>query len=312
MKILISGGAGFIGRKLCEKLNNSHEVIVLDNFLDQIHGTQPYEKIPNVKYIVGDVTNYSDWELALNENPDCIIHLAAETGTGQSMDEIVRYVNTNIIGTSILLELLNKLEHNVKKIILSSTRAVYGDNSNSTDNLNLQPKSVYGVTKLTQENLIKTSCRIPYTILRYQNVFGDGQSLNNPYTGIISIFSNLLLENKPVTIYDNGLPSRDFIYVDDVVRATSICLENNATDFQTYDVGTGKSYKILYVTEKLKKILNSNSEILISDYHRDGDILHAVADINKITEQTNWKIQHSLDEGLTNFVKWFLIQKKIS
>ena len=102
MKILISGGAGFIGRKLCEKLNNSHEVIVLDNFLDQIHGTQPYEKIPNVKYIVGDVTNYSDWELALNENPDCIIHLAAETGTGQSMDEIVRYVNTNVIGTSIL------------------------------------------------------------------------------------------------------------------------------------------------------------------------------------------------------------------
>jgi dTDP-L-rhamnose 4-epimerase len=309
MKILISGGAGFIGRKLCEKLNNTYEIIVLDNFLEQIHGIKSYVKIPNVKYIKGDVTSYTDWQTALNENPDIIIHLAAETGTGQSMEEIVRYVNTNIVGTSILLELLNKTNHNVKKIILSSTRAVYGDNPNSTNNLYLEPKSVYGVTKLTQENLIKTSCKIPYTILRYQNVFGDGQSLNNPYTGIISIFSNLFIEGNPVNIYDNGLPSRDFIYVNDVVNATLFCMDNNQTDFETYDVGTGKSFKILDLAKKLKNILGSNSEILITDYHRDGDILHAVADINKINNQTTWRIQYTLDEGLINFTNWFLSQK---
>jgi dTDP-L-rhamnose 4-epimerase len=309
MKILISGGAGFIGRKLCKKLNESHDIIVLDNFLEQIHGSDSYDEIPNVKYIKGDVSNYSDWELALNERPDCIIHLAAETGTGQSMEEIVRYVNTNIIGTSILLELLNKKDYGVKKIVLSSTRAVYGDNLNSSDNLILDPKSVYGVTKLTQENLLKASCKIPYTILRYQNVFGDGQSLNNPYTGIISIFSNLLIKNESVNIFDNGLPSRDFIYVDDIVNATSMCMWNNQTDFQTYDVGTGESHKILDITEKLKGLLGSKSEIKISDYHREGDILHAVADINKITEQTDWKLMYSIDQGLTNFVNWFLAKK---
>jgi dTDP-L-rhamnose 4-epimerase len=235
--------------------------------------------------------------------------LAAETGTGQSMEEIVRYVNTNIIGTSILLELLNKKDYGVKKIVLSSTRAVYGDNLNSSDNLILDPKSVYGVTKLTQENLLKASCKIPYTILRYQNVFGDGQSLNNPYTGIISIFSNLLIKNESVNIFDNGLPSRDFIYVDDIVNATSMCMWNNQTDFQTYDVGTGESHKILDITEKLKGLLGSKSEIKISDYHREGDILHAVADINKITEQTDWKLMYSIDQGLTNFVNWFLAKK---
>jgi dTDP-L-rhamnose 4-epimerase len=309
MKILITGGAGFIGTKLCEKLNEKYEIIVFDNFSEQIHGKKEYDFVKNVKYIEGDVSNYPDWELALNEYPDCIIHLAAETGTGQSMEEIVRYVNTNIIGTSILLELLNKKDCGVKKLVLSSTRAVYGDNFNSSNNLILEPKSVYGVTKLTQENLLRTSCKIPYTMLRYQNVFGDGQSLNNPYTGIISIFSNLLIDNEPVTIFDNGLPSRDFIYVDDVVNATLICIGNNQTDFQTYDVGTGESHKILDVTEKLKWLLGSESEIKISDYHREGDILHAVADINKITEQTDWRIMNSLDQGLTNFVNWFLTKK---
>jgi dTDP-L-rhamnose 4-epimerase len=303
MKILITGGAGFIGSKLIKKLFN-HEIIVLDNFLEQIHGKNP-NFIEGVNYINGDVRNINDWEIALNHNPDIIFHLASETGTGQSMDEINRYVTTNIVGTSIMLDMVNTYNYNVKKIILSSSRAVYGDSENIETNFNLNPKSVYGVTKLTQEMLIKTSCKIPYTILRLQNVYGDGQSLNNPYTGIISIFSNLLKYNKDINIFDNGLPTRDFIYVDDVVDAMLLCVENNISDNKIYNVGTGESLPIINLTKKLKKELSSNSKIIVSDFHRDGDIIHANGNIELIKKELSWVPKSSLDIGIKNFINWF-------
>lgn len=310
MKIIITGGAGFIGTKLSKKLLEKNDVVVFDNFLEQIHGTKNVLKIDKVKYIVGDVTKKEDWELVFLENPDLIIHLAAETGTGQSMDEIIRYTNTNILGTSILLEFLKKKKHNVKKLILSSTRAIYGNEKNSTINNKNEPKSIYGVTKLTQEKLIITSCEIPYTILRYQNVYGEGQSLNNPYTGIISIFSKLMSENKLVTIYDDGKPKRDFIYVDDVVEITEECVYNQKTNNQIYDIGTGKSYKILTIAKKLRLLLKSKSKIQISNYHREGDVLYAKGDIRKIKEQTNWYPKTSLSNGLKSFVDWFKTNNK--
>lgn len=304
MKILITGGAGFIGTKICEKLNDKYEIIIFDNFHKQIHNGVE-NKIKGVKYVIGDVTNKSDWEKSLSYDPDIIFHLAAETGTGQSMEEITNYCQTNIIGTSNMLELVNSGKYNVKKIILSSTRAVYGDGLNSIDNKDLNPKSVYGISKLTQEHLIKTSSKIPYTILRYQNVFGDGQSLHNPYTGIISIFSNLLVKNETVTIFDNGLPTRDFIYVGDVVDATLECAFNEKSDYKTFDIGTGDANKILDVAQKLKELLNSNSEILINDYHREGDIMYAKADVSKIKNELGWVSKYDLSYGLNEFVKWF-------
>lgn len=304
MKILITGGAGFIGTKICNKIKDKFEIIVLDNFLKQVHGEAP-KLIDGVEYFLGDVTNMDDWKKVMLKNPDYIIHLAAETGTGQSMDEITRYINTNVVGTSVMLEFLNKNKNNVKKIILSSTRAVYGDGINSVDNKDLNPISVYGVSKLNQEQLIKVSSPIPYTILRYQNVFGDGQSLQNPYTGIISIFSNLFIKNKPVTIFDNGLPTRDFIYVDDVVNATLECVFNENSNYKIYDIGTGDDIKIIDVAYKLKELLNSNSNILVSDYHRDGDIIHAKGDISKIKDELGWFSKYDLNFGLNEFVFWF-------
>lgn len=304
MKILISGGAGFIGTKIINKLKDNHEIVVLDNLLEQIHGKTP-KLIDGIKYIIGDVRNISDWEKSMEFNPDIILHLASETGTGQSMDEINRYVSTNIVGTSIMLDLVNSGKYDVKKIILSSSRAVYGDGVNDENNLSLVPKSVYGVTKLTQEQLLQTSCKVPYTILRYQNVFGDGQSLNNPYTGIISIFSNIFKNGGDVEIYDNGEPTRDFIYVDDVVDATIICMFNDNSNYGVYNVGTGIGVSILEVTEKLKTKINPKSNIKITDYHREGDIIHAKAEINKIKKELDWSPKRDLEFGLSNFVNWF-------
>ena len=131
-KILITGGAGFIGSKIIYRiLNNSQKskIIVLDNFLEQVHGNTPILQNPGVKYIKGDVSNAKDWKRAFEFNPEIIIHLA-ETGTGQSMHEISRYVRTNVIGTSNMLDILNNKNHNVKKVILSSSRSIYGEHEN--------------------------------------------------------------------------------------------------------------------------------------------------------------------------------------
>jgi len=304
MRILITGGAGFIGSKLINKLLlDNHEITVLDNFLKQIHGDKRVFN-DKVKYIIGDVRKESDWLLALEESPEIIFHLASETGTGQSMDEINRYVDTNVVGTSIMLDLINSGKYGVKKIILSSSRAVYGDEVNIESNPNLKPKSVYGVTKLTQEQLIVTGCKIPYTILRYQNVYGEGQSLNNPYTGIISIFSKIFSKGDGVTLFDKGVPTRDFIYVDDVVEATYLCVDKKS-DYKIYNVGYGTALSILEVTEKLKNLINKNCIITISDYHRKGDVIHAKADIKKIKEDLGWSPKIGIDEGLIKFIKWF-------
>jgi dTDP-L-rhamnose 4-epimerase len=303
MRLLVTGGAGFIGTHLVNKLKNEHEITIFDNFLEQVHGKIP-KKISGVDYVIGDVANIQDWEIAMSSNPDIIIHLASDTGTGQSMDEIIRYCNTNIMGTSIMIDILNKKENNVKKVILSSSRAVYGDENNSISNCNINPKSIYGVTKLTQELLIKTSLKIPYTILRYQNVYGDGQSLNNQYTGIISIFSKKLQKNESIEVYDQGIPTRDFIYVGDVVEITSECIFNKKSNNKIYNVGTGESTKILDVVNKLKELYESESKIEITSFHRDGDVIHAIGDISETFKDLNWSHKYSLDYGLNKIVEW--------
>lgn len=303
MKILITGGAGFIGTHLVNRLKTNHEIIIFDNFLNQVHGDSK-KLIEGIKYIIGSVSNLSDWEDAMSTNPEIIIHLASETGTGQSMNEVTRYCDTNIIGTSIMIDVLNKRKNNVKKVILSSSRAVYGDEENTISDCNLKPKSVYGVTKLTQELLLKTSLKIPYTILRYQNVYGDGQSLNNQYTGIISIFSKKFEIDETIEIYDNGTPTRDFIYVGDVINLTIECINNEKTNNKIYNVGTGTPTKIIDVANKLKKLYDSKSEIKITSFHRDGDIIHAVADLSETLKDLDWSHKYSLDYGLNKIVKW--------
>jgi len=307
MKTLITGGAGFIGTALTNfLLNRGHEVIVLDNFLDQIHGDiKTYSFNSDVTYIVGDVRNHADWIKCLQHDPEILVHLASETGTGQSMDEITRYCSTNMIGTSVMLDVINNHKHTIKKVVLSSSRAVYGESTNCESNKDLKPISVYGVTKLTQEQLITAGCKVPYVILRYQNVYGQGQSLKNPYTGIISIFSNILNAGGEVTLFDKGLATRDFIHVEDVVVATYLSMCSDTVNNGLYNVGTGAQITISEVTAKLKKLLGSSGKIMVSDYHRPGDVLHATANVERIKNDLNWKSGVDIDSGLQMFVEWF-------
>lgn len=356
-KILITGGAGFIGSNLAKKLlNMNYEITILDNLSPQVHKNPDESDIiiflkKYTNFIVGDIRNREDWLKALN-NVDIIVHLAAETGTGQSMYQIEKYIDVNIRGTSILLDILVNEKYNIHKLILASSRAVYGEGKyycdvhkevypskrNIEDLLNkkfelycpycknkmkalptdeksvLNPLSVYGLTKNVQEELVQLisdTVKIPFVILRYQNVYGPGQSLTNPYTGIISIFSNLIRNNKNILIFEDGLESRDFIYIDDVLNATIGAIENDSSNNHIFNVGSGIPTTVLYIAEKLKSIFSSSIEININHEFRYGDIRHNYADITKIKNILNFEIKTPIEQGLEYFVKWVKTQPVI-
>lgn len=354
--VLITGGAGFIGSTIVNQIHDKFEVVVLDNFSKQIHGedytrSYLYNSIKDKAHIIkGDVRNYDDITNALN-GVDYVIHLAAETGTGQSMYEINRYTDVNIMGTSNLLQSILENKYPIKKIILSSSRAVYGEglyfckehglvtpNPRSvsdmkngdfnvkcpfcgenvevrptTEDSKLNPASYYAYTKMAQEKMLEVMCpslKIPYTIFRYQNVYGPGQSLNNPYTGILSIFSKLFLSNKPINIFEDGKESRDFINVKDVAFITWNALENEQTNNQCINVGFGESVSVMEIAKTLKKFYNSQSEINVTGDFRIGDIRHNIADISKAKELCNFKPKYTFEQGMKEFTDWVLEEHK--
>ena len=349
-KILITGGAGFIGSHLAlHLLELGKEIVVLDNLSPQIHGNPDdsplYQSIKDkVEFINGDVRHYEDWEKAL-ENVQKVVHLAAETGTGQSMYEIQKYIDVNCGGTGILLDFLANRKHQVRKVVTASSRAVYGEGKYScsihgvvfpesrkdadmakgefqpkcpecnadlqmlptTEDSKIHPSSVYGITKQFQEQSVLNVCDalgIDAIALRYQNVYGPGQSLKNPYTGILSIFSTRMLNGNPVTIFEDGEESRDFVYIDDVVRITAMALDDGRVGEKCYNVGSGKATSVLTVAEKLKSIYNSDVEIKISGNYRIGDIRHNIACVDQL--KNDFKISQlvSFEEGITHFGNW--------
>jgi len=349
--ILITGGAGFIGSSVALKLmDKGYNVTVLDNLSKQIHGEKPeasflYNRIKDkVNYVKGDVSFRDDWEKALLDQ-DAVIHLAAETGTGQSMYEIEKYTKVNISGTAILLDILTNKETSVKKVIVASSRAIYGEGKylcdehgivyprerkeqdmlnkdfenkcpmcgknvqlKATDEISqIHPSSIYGITKQVQEQMVFLSCKsinISAVAYRYQNVYGPGQSLKNPYTGILSIFSVNMLHDRPINIFEDGQESRDFVYIDDVVDATILGLEKKEADYQVFNVGSGKSTTVNRLAEILKLYYNSDSEIKINGNFRLGDIRHNFADISKIKRLLGFVPKYNFEQGIKLFTDW--------
>lgn len=349
--VLITGGAGFIGTNLSRKLiDKGYSVTVLDNLSPQIHGENfQYQPLKQVRFIKGDVRSKDDLQNALKD-VEAIVHLAAETGTGQSMYEVHRYADINISGTAIILDYLVNERHRVKKVVVASSRAIYGEGKYSCEehgvmypsgrdahNLSagkfdpvcslcgsnlkslptdeeskLHPASVYGITKLTQEQMVLNVCQsigIPAVAFRYQNVYGPGQSLKNPYTGILSIFSTLIRSGKNINVFEDGRETRDFVYIDDVVKATLLGMESSVHSHETYNVGSGNATTVLEVAERLKQLYNSDIEIKISGNYRIGDIRHNVADLKKIKEHLGFEPDYSFYDGVKKFVNWVVEQE---
>jgi len=353
--ILITGGAGFIGSNLTKKLvSKGYNVTILDNLSKQIHGenqdSELYNSIKDIStFILGDVCNKSDWNKALNEQ-DAVIHLAAETGTGQSMYEITKYNDVNILGTSHLLNILANESHSIQKMVIASSRSIYGEGKylcekdgivypnerndadmskglfepicnnckeelsliSTDENSKIHPSSIYGITKQQQEQMILLmgkSLGIPAVALRYQNVYGPGQSLSNPYTGILSIFSTRMLNGNDIDIYEDGEESRDFVFINDVVDATVLALEKKEANHQIFNVGSGVATTVNQVANSLKECYNSNVNISISGKYRLGDIRHNYADLSKIKEALGFSPKFDFNSGISEFVKWVKTQE---
>lgn len=354
--ILITGGAGFIGSHLSlNLLKKGYKVSVIDNLSEQIHGPNPeatsalYQKIKNkVEFHKGCITD----QLLMKElisSADAVVHLAAETGTGQSMYEIKRYNEINNTGTSILLDLLTNTEHKVKKVIVASSRAVYGEGKYmdsegnvvfpeyrklqdlkqgkyelieetngkelialpTSEDSKIDPISFYGITKFFQEKAVLSVCQglgIDVLAFRFQNVYGPGQSLSNPYTGILAVFSNLILQNKTINIFEDGLESRDFVFIDDVVNATILGLENSTITGKVFNVGTGKATKVKDIADLLMKFYGIEVPVRISGDFRLGDIRHNFADLSEIKANLDFHPTVDIHEGLEKFVNWVLRQ----
>ena len=351
-KVLIAGGAGFIGANLAIKLiERGYNVTVLDNLSPQIHGNKPVKTSPlyikikdEVKFIKGTVTSRNDWRKAI-ENQDAIINLAAETGTGQSMYDIQRYVDVNIGGTGIMLDIIANENHSIKKMIIASSRAVYGegkyecefhgvvfpskrreeDISNNdfeckcpicfrtvaplptSEDIPMSPSSIYAVSKQTQEQMVLItgySLGINAVALRYQNIYGPGQSLRNPYTGILSIFSTQMKNGNNINIFEDGKESRDFIYIDDAVYATILSLEKNEANNRVFNVGTNIPIDVITVAKTLRKNLNASSNIIISGNYRHGDIRHNYADLTNIRNVLGFTPRWTFDKGIKKFCDW--------
>lgn len=355
-KILITGGAGFIGSNLALKLiEKGYEVTILDNLSEQIHGENPEKSSPlynsikdKVRFIKGTVTDINDWKKAI-ENQDAIVHYAAETGTGQSMYEVKKYTEVNIQGTAIMLDLLVNTSNVVKKVIVASSRSIYGEGKYRSEKLSfvypehrldahmksgdfdvkypgaeslqlvatdedskIHPSSVYGITKQNQEQMVMTVCPtvdIAPVAFRYQNVYGPGQSLSNPYTGILSIFSTQIKNGNGINIFEDGKETRDFVFIDDVVDATILGLEKEKANGEVFNVGTGVPTDVVTVAKTLISNYNIETPTTITGNYRLGDIRHNYADLTKIKEKLGFSPKVDFDEGIKRFTNWVNTQE---
>ncbi len=350
MKVLITGGAGFIGSRTAAALvARGHAVTVLDNFLPQVHGDTPdasptWQSIrDHVETVHGDVR---DGALLARLVPkhDAIVHLAAETGTGQSMYEIARYCDVNVQGTAALLEAIGGARGVVSRLVVASSRSIYGEGcylcsvhgrvypagrditrlqrgefdpvcpicgegivaAPTPEDAKLATASIYAATKLAQESLVlafATANGIAAFALRYQNVYGDGQSLLNPYTGILSIFSREMLAGNPIEIFEDGYESRDFVHVDDIAAINVRAVESDRPGCAVMNVGSGKAVSVRAVVDELAQY-DYHGEVTVSGRFRAGDIRHNFADLTRLRDLFGVTPTISFASGIARFADW--------
>jgi dTDP-L-rhamnose 4-epimerase len=349
LNILITGGAGFIGLRVARKLlSEGHEVSILDCFSPQIHGDNsalPPDLRNAVRLFRGDVRDEASWAAAL-PGQQILIHLAAETGTGQSMYEVAKYEQTNIAGSALLYDALaGKTRHQLERVVVASSRAIYGEGAYrcaghgivypqprtsadkklglfdpacpvcgqacwsvpTPESAPFQPLSFYGLTKQVQEQMalfFGQVLGIPSFALRYQNVYGPGQSLRNPYTGILAIFSNLARVGARINVFEDGLESRDFVYIDDVVSATVSCVNSLEKSSWAINVGSGERTTVKQVAETVNRYFGDQSTIQVTGAFREGDIRHGMADITRAQSLLGFNAQVKFEEGLRRFLAW--------
>lgn len=346
-RVLVTGGSGFIGRHVCrELLDRGHEVRVLDSLLEQVHGDAPAELPGEVDLVRGDVRDAEAVERSL-QGVDSVIHLAAEVGVGQSMYEVERYTSVNDVGTAVLFERL--IARPVRRVVTASSMSIYGEGlyEDADGNLvedaerqtlkdgqrNWEPRdgqgrplapvptpewkrpnlaSIYALGKYVQErttHIVAPAYGMEGVCLRLFNVYGPGQALSNPYTGVLAIFASRLLNGKPPMVFEDGEQRRDFVHVSDVARAFADALEHPDAPGRTLNIGSGEDRTITEVGRELARVMGrSGVEPEIVGKARLGDIRHCFCDTRLAAEVLGFEARKDFAEGLEELAEWLAPQ----
>ncbi|MCX6354496.1 MAG: SDR family NAD(P)-dependent oxidoreductase [Candidatus Aureabacteria bacterium] len=347
MNILVTGGAGFIGSFIVDRLlRDGHRVRIFDNLDPQVHreGKRPDYLNPRAEFIQGDVRDYDALRAAM-EGMDLISHHAAAVGVGQSQYQVKHYTDVNIGGTANLLDILANHPHKVKKLVVAASMSSYGEGTYDCRSCGrvrpplrteeqfrrsewecrcpkcgvvLTPvpireedermsTSIYAITKMVQEEMclnIGITYRIPTVAMRYFNVYGPRQSLSNPYTGVGAIFMSRIKNGKPPVIFEDGLQSRDFVSVHDIVEANMLAMTKPEADYRMYNVASGKVTTVLEIAETISDLCGKKIRPEITMKFRKGDVRHCIADAGKIKKELGFKARVDFREGMRELIQW--------
>jgi dTDP-L-rhamnose 4-epimerase len=348
-KVLITGGAGFIGRRVArELLGRGHEVRVLDSMIEQVHGDteRPEDLDPQVELIRADVRDGDAVTRAL-KGVDSVVHLAAEVGVGQSMYAVERYTSVNDVGTAVLFEKL--IDSPVRRVVTASSMSIYGEGlyrdadgelvqeakrqartseSEGWDPVDPQGRplvpvatpewkrpdlaSIYALNKYVQERttmIMAEAYGIEGVCLRLFNVYGPGQALSNPYTGVLAIFASRLLNGQQPMIYEDGEQRRDFVYVGDVARAFADALELPQANRGIFNIGSGHDRSVTEVAQELARAMGKNDIApQIVGKSRIGDIRHCFCDGSTAADKLGFRAEKDFQEGLAELAEWVAVQ----
>ena len=343
--VLVTGGAGFIGRFVAEELlRRGNHVRALDSLIPQVHGNveRPPLLHPDVELIRADVRDGDTVAKSL-KGVDSVIHLAAEVGVGQSMYEVERYTSANDVGTAVLFERL--IDHPVRRVVTASSMSIYGeglyrdadgglvenaergivrDGQAMWDPLDTQGRpltpvptpewkrpslaSIYALNKYVQErttHIMGAPYGIESVCLRLFNVYGPGQALSNPYTGVLAIFASRLLNGQVPMIFEDGEQRRDFVHVTDVARAFADALVDPRVVGETLNIGSGTDRSVTQVAQALARAMGKNSlEPQIVGKARIGDIRHCFCDTARATDRLDFTARQDFEQGLAELAEW--------
>jgi dTDP-L-rhamnose 4-epimerase len=348
MKVLITGGAGFIGSHLADRLlADGHQVRALDNLEPQVHsnGDRPNYLGSDVELQVGDVRDRDAVRRAL-DGSDAVVHFAAAVGVGQSMYEIERYTSINAIGAAVLLEEVLERREAIGKLLVASSMSIYGEGQYrnprtgesglapwirpeqqlaarewdvlgddgmplepepTAETKPLRPTSIYAITKRDHEEMflaIGAAYGIPAVALRFFNVYGERQSLSNPYTGVAAIFSSRLLNDRPPLVFEDGKQTRDFIDVRDIARCCALALTEDGADGRTVNVGTGRPTSVVEVAHTIAAGLGKEIEPEVVGKYRAGDIRHCYADPALAQQLLGFQAEIPFAAGMQDLLAW--------
>ncbi len=350
--ILVTGGAGFIGSFLVDRLvRDGHDVTILDNLEPQVHqGSVPYYINKSAEFVRGSVLDYKLFKEHVSDS-DVIFHEAAMVGVGQSMYQVARYSSANVIGTAYLLDILANEKHSVRKVMVAASMSSYGEGAYSCKSCGivfpplrseeqmkgrvwelicecgsrlspvptpetkpLHSNSVYAITKANQEQMVLTVCRsygIPAVALRYFNVYGPRQSLSNPYTGVAAIFMSRIKNGNQPIVFEDGMQTRDFISVHDIVQANILAMKSKSADYEALNVGSGSPTSIRNVAETLARLYGKDIRPDVTNRFRKGDVRHCFADLSKIRKLLDYSPKVSFEQGMKELIAWSETQRSV-